>query len=169
MIRLPSHVDLNIGSRAVRFNIISIQDGVYAITDPDLHLLQNEDQMTFGYIIWKDEYVYGYRITPVEDDKDKNRYCLIYMMYCGPDDEVANETIQSVVQEIANTFVLHSKYRIQNPNIEIANRIGAMQSHLMNVTPNIGDQTTPYVETLRGLAIQLRDYYTKMADQLSEP
>lgn len=65
MIQFPEDVSLEIHGQNIHFHIKQIDTNLYEV---QLHAMTDIDDVTFGYIVYDDHYVYAYCASVNDDD-----------------------------------------------------------------------------------------------------
>lgn len=166
MFQFPKYIKVRAqGDRSVDFQIMEVCHNVFAIQQ-HLHALKNEDDLIFGYIVFKDGYLYAYCATMDQLPQHK----LIFMSYMGPEDEITdadNELIQQAFHAVAMAIVQFSIYENKHPAIIDKETFGEIYQSLRNAVDGSSAETvTPFIQPMRDLANELEKFYASMIENL---
>lgn len=172
MIQFPTNVSLEIHGQNIHFHIKQIDTNLYEV---QLHAMTDIDDVTFGYIVYDDHYVYAY-CASVNDDggtistEDKH---LVYASYVGPeqllnDDDGMDEILHTIVRSIATAvfqFCSHQNKHTAYINQEQFERL--YQQIVKAINSNQLSVASPVVTSIYNMAISMRDYYDGLANDIS--
>lgn len=165
MFKFPDTIEVKAQGRTISFHITEICHNVFAIQE-HLHAMKNEDDLTFGYIVFRHGYLYAYCATT--DMKPKHR--LIYISYVGPEEEITdddNEMINQLFYVIGLTVSQYAAYENKHPAILDRE---TFQEIYESLKKGIGTETsemiTPFIMPMREMAVELRDFYEAMINDL---
>lgn len=172
MIHFPDHIYITMDDgKSHVFNIVSIAENVVALTNTELRLIKNDDYLTFGYIAYKDGFLYAYAVTSTDEvnehDEPVYDYTLIYMVYIGPDDVITDHNIVGVLTDMGRVFVRYGTFQNQHPGTITAERFQIIYDTICTAGTSLDDHMTPYIHTIKDLATRLRDYYIHLVDALN--
>lgn len=166
MLTFPPTVDVMIDGKTIRFRINAITQNIFAI-EHHMHTMRNMDDVIFGYIIYREGYLYAY-CNNVNEDKP---HYLIFTCYIGPDDmEMDDVTSTSLFQSIGAAAVQLERYKNKHPAVTDKEAFEDVYKVLMEGIQDTGDKhlSPGFITPLYDMAINLRDFYANMAMQLED-
>lgn len=177
MIQFPGTVEIPFRNTVLKFSIVPIDKNIYAMSN-DMSLIKNDDKMTFGYLIYKDGYLYAYGISPIgnpndntPEDEQKFRFDIVFSTYVAPENvTISDQTyIHALLTSIGIAFGNRALYQVQHPSIVQRNRFTQVLQGLITDIEKLddpGEFQSPYIHTMLQTARSLADFYTTMAKNL---
>ena len=171
----PNRVKIKLNTSQVEFKIVEITENVFALRN-HMHAMQTKDEVTFGYIVFRDEHLYAYTLVEdpnkkdMSDENHKYGYRLIYLSYVGPADQMKNEEMEFVnplLKAIAYTVVQYSRYKNQHPAILDKDRFNDIYKEIVKgLEEGTIGAVSPFINPIYDLAVELRDFYGSMCKNL---
>ena len=159
----------------MEFKIVEITENVFALRN-HMHAMQTKDEVTFGYIVFRDEHLYAYTLVEDPDKKDaidmnhKYGYRLIYLSYVGPAEQMKNEEMEFInplLKAIAHTVVQYSRFKNQHPAILDRDRFNDIYKEIVKgLEEGTIGAVSPFINPIYDLAVELRDFYGSMCKNL---
>ena len=163
MIQFPTVIEVEADGKMAKFFIREISHNVFAIKH-HLHTMQNADDLTFGYIIYHDGYLYASCTTPDETHPDK----LVFACYIGPEElTMSNEKASHLFESIAIAVVQLSIFENKHPAIFDRDSFNEIFETLMvGIQSKVLEPNTPFIQPIYEMAIELRDFYASMISRI---
>lgn len=163
MIQFPTVIEVEADGKLVQFFIHEVEHNVYAIKH-HLHTMHNADDLTFGYIIYDNGYLYASCNTPDEDHPDK----LIFACYIGPEElTMSDEKASHIFESIAIAVVQLSIFENKHPAILDRDSFTEIfETLVVGIQSKALEPSTPFIQPIYDMAIELRDFYTNMVARL---
>jgi hypothetical protein len=166
MLSFPPSIEIESEGKRLCFHVKPLAANQFA-EEHHLHSLENDDSRIFGYIIYKEEYLYVYCIEP----EQQYGHRLLYGCYVGPWDkiELSPENTSILFQSIAISVVQLSLFEHRHPAYVTKDTFSRVHRTLIESLDGMNQpNTTPFVTPVYELAIDLRDFYDEMARSLDE-
>lgn len=164
MLDFPSVVEVDVDGKTRRFYINAITQNIFAI-EHHMHTMRNVDNMVFGYIIYKDGYLYAYCMNSQKDQP----HHLIFTCYIGPDDITMKEHVtMALFQSIGAAAVQLERYKNKHPAVFDKEAFEDVYQVLVQSIKESGDELLEpgFITPVYDMAVGLRDFYAEMAKKL---
>lgn len=171
MIQFPDAVSLEIHGQNIHFHIKQIDTNLYEV---QLHAMTDIDDVTFGYIVYDDHYVYAYCASVNDDDgivstEDKH---LVYASYVGPeqllnDNDGMDEILHTIVRSIATAVFQFCTHRNKHTAYVNQEQFEKLYRQVVNaVNSKQLSVASPVLTSVYNMAISMRDYYDALAKDI---
>lgn len=163
MFKFPAVVEVEAAGKLVKFSITEIRHNVFAIKH-HLHSMQNADELTFGYILYKEGYLYASCVSPDDSHPQK----VVFACYVGADDcSLGDEQIDHLFKSIAIAVVQLSQYENKHPAIvDRESFFEIFDTLLVGIQSSALRPNTPFIQSVYEMAVDLRDFYSNMVERL---
>lgn len=170
MIQFPEDVQLKINGETIHFHIKQIDTNLYEV---QLHAMTDVDDITFGYIIYDDHYVYAY-CASVNDDKEnistEDKH-LVYASYVGPEKLITDgmdEILHTIVRSIATAVFQFCSHRNKHTAYVTKEQFEKLYKQVIQAVGNHQLAiASPIVTSIYDMAISMRDYYDSLAQDIA--
>lgn len=162
------------GQCVATYQLVKVKENIFAVQH-QMHAVLNKTNEAFGYVIYKDDHLFGYNLTPIEPELQINGrmydYVLIFMAYIGFEEEEDSSIDEIIIQycdAIAMSFYRFLTIKNSHPSFIQKNQIQDTYEKLKKYYQEEEFKINPYGISLLDIAESLSIFYTELKEELEE-